>query len=157
MRTENGNHTLKLILNISGGLLLVGFLVVGACFVPLGRSVEKHTKEHPSYEPLPLGRESIADIEDHGEKYKGKVFKLEMILDSKILAPRTLRDFVGKTVQFCVLDEYFNLHTIMIDIPLGMDVPLAQYNHDLLVEFECTKGSTNEGNIAKSIQRPRFM
>ena len=92
---------------------------------------------------------SPGDFNDNTTRYIGKTISMKLMV-GEMPSGKTLRDYVGDTATF--KDVNVGLK-VSIDIPPGLTVPNAGYLDSVLVTFDCTTGSTANGNKAKSVTR----
>jgi hypothetical protein len=86
--------------------------------------------------------------------YKGKAIMLALKVDEPIPPSegKSLRDYVGRDVKFTALGHKGERLKLVVTIPAGLDVPAAGREDEVFVTFVCTRGSLQEGNVARAIQ-----
>lgn len=106
--------------------------------------------------------ERVIDFVDNTSKFKGTIQKMHC---RYAFAPRNSFTLRGQRGGQCVFyDDYYpdyernraetNLFFITVYVPAELTVPNIDGGDEVYLEFECTEGSLNQGNIAVSIVRP---
>jgi hypothetical protein len=108
-------------------------------------------------EPHHVGAKiNIADFMNNTAGYKGKAIMLPLRVDEPIVQDRgqSLRDYMGRDVQFTTRGPRGERLEIAIRIPEGLPVPEVGNSDEVFVTFVCTRGSLRQGNEARAIQLP---
>src|SRR5258708_1851969 len=127
---------------------LVLALLLGGCSRP-----PSHRDEPPHRGP----KVNIPDFIANTAAYKGKSITLGLKVDEAIdqSQGQSLRNYVGRNVKFTAVGPKGEPLNLVITIPDGLSVPDAARSDDVLVTFVCTRGSLQQGNVSKSIERPQ--
>lgn len=99
---------------------------------------------------------SLVDFIDNTPRYKGKLITIELMIESEIWLEegRSLRDWIGRDVEFSALGEQFETLAMVIFVPASLSVPKAGWGDSVKVAFRCKDGDLRHGNEALSVTRP---
>lgn len=155
---SSGTPTWVWVLIGVGGFVIVGGVVVCAGLVWMGKktgealqqSVEKSQKEQQKDE------DEVLTLIDNTESMKGRKVQLEATLSSGLFQNKnqSLRDLRGKDAEFYTFSRKSSSRLdITIRIPESGEIPAAVYGDKLRIEFICTEGRKDRGNIASVVSR----
>jgi hypothetical protein len=139
---------------VIGGLLFTLFTVLACCFLAAmwgAARVQPTTVPAQHQEDSRMSEEEMLDFMDNTAKFKGKTLTLRASVWWPDFQLATLRDCVGKEVDLTRWTRTDGKLEVKVMLPAGLDLPNAKRGDDLLVTFECQKGSLKEGNIATKI------
>lgn len=124
-----------------GGLgLVVFFGLTGAA---------KNAEKERQAKAEALDTDKIAALIDKPETMKGKTLRLKMKCGEQ-----SLEEFAGQGARFWETTEKGQLE-IVVKLPVeSTTLPKAHWGDALIVEFTCTEGRLDRGNIASKVTRP---
>jgi hypothetical protein len=115
--------------------------------------------DHPSRDkPRHYGpKVNIRDFMQNTVRYKGRIITLTVKVDEPIDRGQShsLRDCVGRDVNFTATGSQGERLNVVIKIPEGVTVPDVGQSDEVSITFICTRGMLRQGNEAKVIERPR--
>lgn len=94
---------------------------------------------------------SIADFIDNTHEYRGDELEFDMMLSFQHVGS-SLRQHRGGAALFYLSDGSASAD-VVVQIPANLEVPNASAGDDLFVQFKCTQGRLDSGNVATRIRR----
>jgi len=130
-------------------LLVPCLLLVGGCSSRPAGETERH--RHGA-------KVNVLDFMKNTSTYKGKSITLELKVNehnehSFRSQGRSLRDYVGKDLEFTTLGPKVEQLKLVITIPQGVSIS-DDTSDEVFVTFLCTRGDLRRGNQARIIEKP---
>jgi len=100
---------------------------------------------------------NVRDFLQNTDKYKGKIVTLTLTVHEAIDRGqgKSLRDCIGRDVNFLTSGTNVVSLKVVIKIPEGVSVPEAGQSEEVRVTFLCTRGNLQQGNEAKFLEKSK--
>jgi hypothetical protein len=126
-------------------LVVPSLVLAGGCSSrPAGETEHRHG-----------AKVNVLDFMKNTPAYKGKSITLGLKVNEHSFRSqgRSLRDYVGKEVEFTTLGPKGEQLKLVITIPHGVSIPDDTLD-EAFVTFVCSRGELRRGNQARIIEKP---
>ena len=155
--TQTRQNAIRCDANVDGvnsgcALVLIFTMALALAIGWLGRRLEENGRERDGIS----GDAVILDFRDHPYKYKGKNLTMQVSLADPDSITQEDVDEMGYALEFNhagnVRGKPFTL-TLRLELPTRLTIPTVDMLNNYLVQFTCTDGVLNHGNVVNMIKQ----